>query len=64
MRGVGEALCAGDVDQVMTLAKPAAGGVNVESLLLVDRAGREVFHIIKQSNTTIMDVIATREDSS
>jgi signal transduction histidine kinase len=55
-RGLGEALRAGDADQVMTLAKPAAGGLNVESLIVVDRAGNEVLHLIKQSNATIMDV--------
>jgi len=55
-RGLGEALSAGDADQVMLLAKPAAGGLNVESLLVVDREGNEVLHLIKQSNATIMDV--------
>jgi signal transduction histidine kinase len=55
-RGLGEALRTGDADQVMLLAKPAAGGLNVESLIVVDRAGNEVLHLIKQSNATIMDV--------
>ena len=55
-RGLGAALQAGDADQVMLLAKPAAGGLNVESLIVVDRVGKEVLHLIKQSNATIMDV--------
>ena len=55
-RGLGEALQARDVDQVALLAKPAAGGLNVESLIVVDAEGRELLHLIKQSNGTIMDV--------
>jgi signal transduction histidine kinase len=55
-RGLGEALQAGDAGQVTILAKPAAGGLNVESLIVVDAAGNESLHLIKQSDTTIMDV--------
>src|ERR1044072_2698398 len=55
-RGLGEALRAGDVDQVTTLAKPAAGGLNVESLIVVNAQGNESLHLIKQSDGTLMDV--------
>jgi signal transduction histidine kinase len=55
-RGLGEALQAGNVDQVTLLAKPAAGGLNVESLMVVNAAGNESLHLIKQSDGTIMDV--------
>ena len=55
-RGLGEALQTGDVDQVTLLAKPAAGGLNVESLIVVNAAGNESLHLIKQSDGTIMDV--------
>jgi signal transduction histidine kinase len=55
-RGLGEALRAGDVDQVTMLAKPAAGGLNVESLILFDIEGQELLHLIKQFNGTILDV--------
>jgi len=55
-RGLGEALHAGNVDQVTILAKPAAGGLNVESLIVVNAQGNESLHLIKQSNGTIMDV--------
>ena len=55
-RGLGDAVQAGDMDQVATLAKPAAGGLNVESLMVFDAEGRESLHLIKQSNGTIMDV--------
>ena len=55
-RGLGEALQAGDADQVTLLAKPAAGGLNVESLIVVNAAGNESLHLIKQSDGTIMDV--------
>src|SRR5512146_384884 len=36
-RGVGEALQSGDVDQIKLLAKPVAGGLNVESVMIFDR---------------------------
>ena len=55
-QGLGDALQAGDVDQIARLAKPVAGGLNVESLLVFNAAGLESFHSIKQSNGTIMDV--------
>jgi signal transduction histidine kinase len=55
-RGLGEALQAGDAVQVTILAKPAAGGLNVESLMVVNVEGKESLHLIKQSNDTIMDV--------
>jgi signal transduction histidine kinase len=63
-RGLGEALRTGDADQVMLLAKPAAGGLNVESLIVVDREGNEVLHLIKQSNATIMDVTQPERNST
>jgi signal transduction histidine kinase len=55
-RGLGEALQAGAADQVTLLAKPAAGGLNVESLIVVNTEGNESVHLIKQSDGTIMDV--------
>jgi len=55
-RGLGEALQAGNTDEVMNLTKPVMGGLNVESLLLFDIEGHEAIHLIKQSNGTIMDV--------
>jgi len=55
-RGLGEALDAGDVGQVSVLAKPAAGSLNVESLMLFNMQGQESAHFIKQSDGTMMDV--------
>jgi hypothetical protein len=63
-RGVGAALRAGDVDQVTDLAKPAAGGLNVESLIVFDVEGRESLHLIKQFNGTIMDVTQAERSST
>jgi signal transduction histidine kinase len=61
-RGLGDALDDGDVDQVSVLAKPAAGGLNVENLLIFNARGQEALHLIKQSNGMIMDV--TQPDHS
>ncbi|HLO17148.1 MAG TPA: histidine kinase dimerization/phospho-acceptor domain-containing protein, partial [Anaerolineales bacterium] len=55
-RGLGEALQAGDVNHVTSLAKPAMGGLNVENLMVFNAKGNESLHLIKQSNGTIMDV--------
>ena len=55
-RGLGEAVQTDDMEQVMLLSKPIAGGLNVESLLVFDEGGQEALHLIKQSNGTIMDV--------
>jgi len=55
-RGLGDALQGNDAEQVTILVKPAAGGLNIESLLMFDTMGRETLHLIKQSNETIMDV--------
>lgn len=55
-RGLSEALEEGDVEQVLRLAGPAAGGTNVESLLIFNLQGKESFHFIKQSDSTYLDV--------
>jgi hypothetical protein len=55
-RGLGEALRDGDMEQVTILAKPAMGGLNVESLMVFNSQGYETLHLIKQSNGTLMDV--------
>ncbi len=55
-RGLGEALEAGDLEQVSDLAKPAAGGLNVESLMIFDMQGRESLHLLKQPDGTVVDV--------
>jgi len=55
-RGLGDALQDGDAEKISILVKPAAAGLNVESLLMFDTMGRESLHLIKQSNETIMDV--------
>jgi len=55
-RGLGEALRSGDAGQIAVLAKPIAGGLNVESLIVVDARGNESLHLIKQSDGRLLDV--------
>ena len=55
-RGLGEALRDGDEEQIILLSKPAAGGLNIESMILFDVQGREMLHVLKQTNGTILDV--------
>lgn len=55
-RGLSGALEAGDASQILALARPAAGGTNVESLLIFNVQGKESLHIIKQADGTYLDV--------
>jgi len=55
-RGLGEALKDGDENQIMVLAKPAAGGLSAENLIVFDEQGRETLHTIKQLNGEVQDV--------
>lgn len=55
-RGLGEALRDGNADQIIVLAKPVTGGLNVENVMVFDGQGREQLHTIKQSNGEIQDV--------
>jgi signal transduction histidine kinase len=55
-RGLGDAVQVGDIEQVKALAMPAAGGSNIESLMVFDAEGREVLHLIKQSDGSMQPV--------
>jgi signal transduction histidine kinase len=55
-RGMSDALRDGDEDQIATLAKPVAGGLNAENLMVFDSQGRERLHTLKQSDGNVQDV--------
>jgi len=54
-RGLGDALQNGDVEKLTELAKPIGGGLNIESLILIDAQGREALHLIKQADGSMAD---------
>ena len=58
--GVSEALKNGDVEKVVNLAKPAAGGLSVENVMVFDAGGSEILHTLKQADNTIQDVTQPR----
>ena len=60
--GLGDAVKAGDEKQISALAKPAAGGLNVEDAIIFDRQGREKFHAIMQSDGS--SAIVTKVDQT
>lgn len=62
-RGLSAALDAGNIEEVLDLAGPAAGGSSVESLLLFDSRGEESFHFIKQADGTYRDVTQPGQSS-
>jgi len=55
-QGLNDALQNGAVTQVALLAMPAAGGTNVENVMIFDQQGHEKFHAIKQSDGKLSDV--------
>src|SRR5687767_7614920 len=55
-RGLGDAVQSGDIEQIKVLAMPAAGGLNIESLMVFNAEGRESLHLIKQSDGSISPV--------
>jgi signal transduction histidine kinase len=61
VRGLSEALQAGNTDQVTRLARPSAAGASVESVMLFDSQGREQFHVIKQTDGRLSDVTRPNE---
>lgn len=63
-RGLADALQTGDEDKVASLAKPAAGGLNVDSLIIFNVEGDESLHLLKQTDGTVMDVTQPGSASS
>jgi signal transduction histidine kinase len=55
-QGLGEALKKGEEITVQGLAKPAAGGVSAENVMVFDAGGREILHTIRLTDGTIQDV--------
>jgi signal transduction histidine kinase len=55
-QGLGEALKKGEKITVQGLAKPAAGGVSAENVMVFDAGGREILHTIRLTDGTIQDV--------
>ncbi|MFZ6028379.1 MAG: ATP-binding protein [Chloroflexota bacterium] len=49
-RGVAEALSGGDAPAASALAEPVAAGLDTESLVLIDRQGQEILHLIRQAD--------------
>ena len=63
-RGLGAALRDGEAEQLLLLANPAAGGLNIESLMLFDAQGRESLHLIRQINGSLMSVTEQNRPAS
>ena len=62
-RGLAEALSAGDRDSVRKLALPAAAGLNVECLVVVDAQGRDTLQVLKQTDGSLQ-VVANQFDTA
>ena len=63
-RGFGEALNAGQEDQVSALAIPAAGGSSGENFWVFNAEGQEAIHLIRQSDGSIDDVTRPGQSST
>jgi len=55
-RGMGDALRDESMERLSALVVPATSGANIETLILFDSQGHEAMHVIKQANSTILDV--------
>lgn len=60
-QGLGEALDAGDRDQIEALSRPVTSGLIIGSLILYDSQGSESIHLIREFNGTVTDV--SQQDS-
>jgi signal transduction histidine kinase len=56
-RGLGEALEKNDAATVSDLAKPIAGGLDAENLILVNLQGQELLHLVKGRDRTFQEVV-------
>jgi signal transduction histidine kinase len=64
IRGLGDALRDGNEAQVVLLAKPAAGGTTVDSVMIFDQQGREKLHVVKEFNGTFSEVTTLNQAST
>ncbi len=55
-RGLAEALSAGDRDTVRKLALPAAAGLGIECLIVVDAQGHDTLQVLKQTDGSLQVV--------
>lgn len=53
--GLGEALRDDDRAAVVSLAKPVAGGLGVEDLIIVNSQGQEVLHLLEQVDGSLLE---------
>jgi len=55
-RGMGDALQNDDRETIAALAKPIAGGLDAENLIIVDLQGQELLHLVKGLDRTFQQV--------
>ena len=55
-RGLAEAITSGDTTSALTLASPLASGLGIENLILVDKQGREITHLILTPEGQVLEV--------
>lgn len=53
-----------DEEKVEELAKPAAGGVNAENVMVFDAGGGEILHMLKQADNTLQNATQPRRPAS
>ena len=56
-RGLTDALQKNDIQTASTLARPVAGGLNAEDLILLDLQGQELLHVVKGNDQTFKDAV-------
>lgn len=54
--GVAEAVERGDIEALRARVKPAAAGLNVESLILIGRNGQELLHLVRRTEGAVIEL--------
>lgn len=54
--GVAEAVRQGDVETLRALVMPAAAGLNAENLVIIGQDGRELLHLLRQSDGSLLEL--------
>jgi signal transduction histidine kinase len=63
-RGVADAVFTADLPMLDELVTPAAAGNGIENLFIIDTQGREIFHLLEQSNGTFSDVTKLNQENA
>ena len=63
-RGVADSVHAEENSELSELVLPTAGANNIENIYIIDMQGREMLHLLEQSNETILDATKLSQENA